>query len=447
MLRDDEIGALLGELCRKAGDEGQVIAIIDACHSGSATRGKKAMARQRRQYAAGEAPLIAFFASRPHERSYQVNGEDKKPYGPLTYAFCQAMQQAGPGTSYRGLFDRITRIMAGRSFRQTPEAEGDLDRLLFGGRVAPPPAYFKTLVVFDEARARLQGGLLNGLHPGTELALYPVDTRDTAALPPLATGVVGDRKAGLMECELILDQPLPREAFEQAWIFIRKRSFSGYDLQVALQIEDEEIRGVFHEMIERIPSASLTEAHPDLLIRQTARRRVELLMPDGAVLLSENYTRQKTDEFRNAIGDYAQAQFLRGLEIESARYQAEFRIEAENDAAGVRMRKEQARLIVTNQGAGRIFYTIIDIDPRNKTTILLPFGGWSPGDLMLGPGESRSHQVSFDAPGRETLKLIVTSAPIDLRAALRERERGARGGEFYDGEEFLVKTLIFEVVK
>ncbi|MBK6904968.1 MAG: caspase family protein [Saprospirales bacterium] len=198
LLRDDQMWALLEKLCEKAGPSGQVLVLIDACHAGGGARGKISSSRQHRQYAKNspdKAPLAAFFACLPHERSFQIMGEDRKPYGPLTYAFCLAMQQATPQTTYRSLFEKVVRTMAGRAFRQTPEVQGELDILLFGGRVEAPPPYFTPLVVLDETRAMVRGGLLNGLHPGTEVVLYPVDTRDTVGVESLAKGFIIDRKA------------------------------------------------------------------------------------------------------------------------------------------------------------------------------------------------------------------------------------------------------------
>ncbi|MFM8485519.1 MAG: hypothetical protein ACKOCH_04210, partial [Bacteroidota bacterium] len=80
-----------------------------------------------------------------------------------------------------------------------------------------------------------------------------------------------------------------------------------------------------------------------------------------------------------------------------------------------------------NRGQKTIFYSIIDIDSRNRVSVLLPGATGNPADYRLKPGETGTlHRVRFDTPGREVLKLIATPAPVDLRPALAGRRRNYR---------------------
>jgi hypothetical protein len=114
-----------------------------------------------------------------------------------------------------------------------------------------------------------------------------------------------------------------------------------------------------------------------------------------------------------------------------------------------------------------VYYTILDIDARNRVNVLLPGEGQLPAEYRLEPGAaSPPHAVRFDAPGREVLKLILTPVLIDLREAVATR--GRRSSSFmetlladsfqengpdrgtarkYHGNEAGVETVVLEVVK
>jgi hypothetical protein len=171
---------------------------------------------------------------------------------------------------------------------------------------------------------------------------------------------------------------------------------------------------------------------------------------------------------KKALAQYQQARFLRGLELQSETYRVDMELEPPEGKAAVRAGKDISALTLTNRGETRVFYTLLDIDSRDKVALLLPSEGWSPADLALNPGQSRTHRLSFDTPGKEVLKLVITPRPIDLRQAMTARQGGGQGRHFiedllvendpawngsrgskmmYGAGEAMVKTLIFEVTE
>ena len=480
LIRDDELSELFDHIRMKVGATGQVLVVLDACHSGTGMRGHhnsrkidNASLREINIPTAEKdlAPLVAFFSCQPQEQSLQVLAEDNKRYGPLTYAFCRAMQLASPQTTYRGLFDRISWIVAGYSTKFNPQAEGDLDQLLFGGSVHAPPTYFKTYTVINGQKARIHGGLLSGLNPGTEVVLYPIDTRDTAGVVPLATGFVADNNASLTECDIQLNQKLPFDQFEQAWIFIRRRSFSGYDVSVRLDISDTEAKRAVQEKLSTLSAIHQVEAGPsELLLHQTPQKKLQLFSADSTLLfetiLSVHKLELSLDALRDAIGNYAQAQFLRSLEFDGSPYAMVFSIAV---PAQLRVNRDSALITITNTSKEKLYYNILDIDGSNRVTVLIPGEKWLAGDLVLQPGQTIKYTIaSFNTLGKEVLKLISTPTLLDLRGAVNRRGRGKPGRSFmenlfqdtyiseqrtrgpvlkYKGNEAGVATLVFEVVK
>lgn len=151
-LRDDEFGELLDALRLKVGEKGSVVAVLDACHSGTGDRDNDdevyvrgtsyifappgfAPARQtgdRVVYdirtAAGMAPLTVIAACRPDQLNYEYRSpEDGRYYGSLTHALCSVMQETDGAIPLTTLFAelkaRITHQNAKRYRIQTPLIE------------------------------------------------------------------------------------------------------------------------------------------------------------------------------------------------------------------------------------------------------------------------------------------------------------------------------------
>ncbi|MBK6622455.1 MAG: hypothetical protein IPG32_16860 [Saprospirales bacterium] len=258
------------------------------------------------------------------------------------------------------------------------EVQGELDILLFGGRWRRHLLISSPLVVLDETRAMVRGGLLNGLHPGTEVVLYPVDTRDTVGVESLAKGFIIDRKAGLWSASWRLNKPCRRKLFEQAWVFVRKRCISGFDFGISLKTKDEELKEGLREMIGNFPSVRLTETDPDLLIGEGEEAAA------GAVVARQYRFVQRAIFFpknENAPGRLAKRHGESPASAIPSRpgvgdrcISCGFTLEAPNGSPEIRVNKDLSVLNISNEGPKRVYYTLLDIDARDKVTILLPSG-------------------------------------------------------------------------
>ncbi|MBD0259733.1 MAG: caspase family protein, partial [Cytophagales bacterium] len=137
-LRDDEFGRLLDRMRRKVGTAGEVIFTIDACHSGSVTRGEEAETSYVEMPVlpdaqAALAPFVVFSSSSYNQpTSETIDPARRRPVGPLSYAFSKSFAALGPKATYRSLFAEIKNIMAAKVPKQTPQVEGDLDRPVLG---------------------------------------------------------------------------------------------------------------------------------------------------------------------------------------------------------------------------------------------------------------------------------------------------------------------------
>lgn len=489
LIRDDDLGQWIKNLRHQTGPGGHVLVLLDACHSGSGLRGTAAAnAKPDRHKIAPEneekglAPFVALYSSMPHQPSIEMMVEANERCALLSWAFCKAMQQIQPSTTYRGLFEQTALHIATRSRKQTPQLEGEQDMLIFGGKVPPPVPYFRVVTALGPQEILLAGGLMHGLQAGAVVSVYPPEIRDTTGIIPLATGEVLETGLGLLESTVVLDREVLEAVLSSAWIFVAERRFNGYALKLRLEMPDVATADLIKDRLADMSALSLVNAEAAELTLSLGNGKLTLWSADGLVLWEERYARNRLDplfeSLREALGNYLQAQFLRGLEFDGSSFHADFHaqvsaspMEPSLGRAGLslRVQKDTVYLQVVNRSAKPIYYTILDIDARNVVKVLLPAPGWLPADFRLEPGaESQLHAVRFNAPGREVLKLIATPVPIDLRDTVASRGRSRKGRSFFEnlfeetyteggkrrgpsgkyrGSEAGVETVVLEVVK
>ncbi len=150
-LRDDELDILLKNIREKAGSSGNVTVLLDACHSGTATRhaededyirgtsyifappGEYFTERTKAPEKELEknrslAPLTVFSACSAGEVNYEYKPDEQQKYfGLLTYAFCRLMIQENASLSHAGFSSLLKMEMQQlgmkRKKQQTPFIE------------------------------------------------------------------------------------------------------------------------------------------------------------------------------------------------------------------------------------------------------------------------------------------------------------------------------------
>ncbi len=486
LLLDDELAQWLYRLRKKSGAEGQVFILLEACHSGGSMRGNRTPAGKSRykmelqgEEDAELAPFVAFYSSMPHQPSLEMFVEDGERLGLLTWAFCRAMGQVNEKSTWRGLFEQTELYIRTLSYKQTPQIEGMQDLLVFGGRVAAPLPYFRAITMINNREMLLGAGQIQGLHPGTRMALYPGETRDTASATPLAFGLVQEERCGLYECTILLDRPIADDQVAAAWIFVRENRFLQNSLYIYIEADEPGEAARIGESLTILPSVKIANTPAGAMSLFMKGTKLQLRSEEGVILWESGYRKENMDKTLKALQEELdkclQARFLGSLEFGESPYKTEFSVKTASETsdfspvARLRVQKDTAFLRIANKSQKPVFYTIIDIDSRNKVSILLPGPTGIPAEYRLKPGEvSALHRVRFDTPGREVLKLIVTPVPIDLRPALASRgmnnpgknyleslfahsfrlaasERGA--GMTYGGMEAGVATVVLDIVK
>jgi len=152
-LLDDDLGTMLRFLAERAGN---VVVIMDSCHSGGATRGNQGPPAGLRPRG-GHAPLgppkcgtlcrpdtagleseptpknlVFLSATQSHQLAYEA--PSLGPHGAFTYYFTQALNRLPANTTYAGLMGQVRASMSHFKSIQWPSLEGDGRRVVLDSR-------------------------------------------------------------------------------------------------------------------------------------------------------------------------------------------------------------------------------------------------------------------------------------------------------------------------
>lgn len=470
-LRDEELGEELDDLRIKLGAHGDLMVLVDACHSGTATRGEaktrggvpafapegykpqhsdanevgvfedsKASTRGNVE----KAPMVVISAARADELNYEYNG-----YGSLSVAFKRAFDNLNPNYSYRSLFSKIVKEMSVIAPKQTPALEGDIDRLLFGGEVISQESYYN-MTSLDGDFLTIDGGAFTGLNKGTTIKIFEAGTHQTKDKEPLATGTIVYSQA--FECSANLDKVLDGSA-KDYWVFADEKTFGDVSVKFRLdKVSNKKLRKSLESALEAYPLASIDNEKAVFDIEENGDRIRMVRVQDGEVYKD---TIRVDDEFamlKDRISTYAQGKFLKELELDNPDYNIELELipvkvvgrqvvdtlksEIMRDAGGLMqfMPGDKALIKITNNGTFPVYFNILDIGPDGEVYPVIPNPNKNenPKDFRIDAGQSYivpRKLLGFGEPyGLETFKIFASYEPLNFAPILRSKGTGAHRG-------------------
>ncbi len=205
-LRDLELACLIGEMVGKGL---RATLVLDCCHSGGTTRtsavprGGAAVDRTPRpgSSAVAPAPVLArnwrrLAASTPRdmhlgsgwlpdprgyvllaacqaqELAFEYAFDGHRKVGAFTHRLLEALRKMGTDCTYRQLHHRVGARVRSQFELQTPQLEGEADRLLFALEPAELPRHAVNVVGLDADRLILNTGQAQGIRAGARFAIF-----------------------------------------------------------------------------------------------------------------------------------------------------------------------------------------------------------------------------------------------------------------------------------
>lgn len=486
-LIDDELESWINRLRRKLGSGGQLLFSIDACHSGTASKGngrvRGAMPPLLLQAAALPAPLpqpeneSGYFNSKgavaknDAQSSFsliaatQANKQDyeyaDKQVGSLSYAFAEALKRVpAQPTTIRELFEQIRNNMAIIVPFQTPQLEGDRDVLLFNGSLVLQQAWYHVTGIDREGLLELNAGQLLGLNTGAVIGLYPPGTREIKTAIAFAGAEVV--RATPLRCWLKPDKKVNLEKALSCRAFQLAPSFEIANTLVYLeQLPDTLIKALQSSLpAKRIKLTNEPEKAALILTRDTANPNQLLLLNAGNRSLmippfsqSEPIAIESCDGriaglqapleyIIRTISNYSRNTIIRKVTLSDPDFGISLKllpaIINRSTAAitwlpdeGIQpkfsIHKSQAVLRIKNTGKNPGYVYLLEFNPAEKLCPILGFDG----ELRLEAGQSRDIELpdGFVPPaGRYLLKAYITRQPIgnELSWLITEQEAGTR---------------------
>ena len=411
-LIDDELNEYLERLRLKVGPGGDVIFILDACHSGTATRGETENSIFRGTHLKFElqpvqfnhsedrdkkfseqseninndvskfSPYAIISASGQQELNKEVKDLNNKGYGSLTFAFGKILTKSGALLTYKALFDYLRNemcILFEGKHQQTPQFEGETNRLIFAGNSVEIPAHCRVTSVINSQKAMVNIGELSGLTNGSELSFYPVNTVIQDKSKILAKGTV--KRVYATESEVYFGNSIKGKDLINSW---------GY------------ITSTYWPKIY----PSVTDMRADIIRRASANNPAinvsfEMIDPKTLQPFHPNQPLKTGDTFQIKIIN-----------------------ESEKDA----------------------FFQIIDIQPNNHIHLLFDLSDFSPIELMAKAGKAKIiENVKFriaEPVGVEMLKLVASEKQLDLSPIVTQKPVLNRNSQLHEFEKLL--NQIFE---
>ncbi|MEP7195697.1 MAG: caspase family protein [Saprospiraceae bacterium] len=479
LISDDELNKVLLTLRKQLTSTGQLIVALDACHSGTGTRGggtargtsepmassdyiqknlKQKLVKENNQVSesaslknANLASMIAFFGSSQNQVNYEMTNDQGVQYGSLSYALSKNLIISKKAESYRGLFDKIKIEMANIAPLQQPQAEGDLDTEILNGKALGSANYYKVISGSQDAQIVINAGFLQGVNTGSVVGFFLRETRDFENSKPIVIGTV--KRANAASSEITIDTAIDFKILAESWVYIIEKSMGDIKVEIDLKIKDATVSEKVKAKLLSYPFIKEDSKNAKLFIYDkelsSGQNYLFLSTLNNFILdssLIETMTTGSLIKLTKLITNYLRGQFLRKLEITSEDINLSFEIipvgsgnlDPDNlvplkaDASGLKSLKmgDQFQLYIINDGMKPAYFNVIDIQPDNTFSFLLPCQELTVEELRIAPGQKKLMTKIFGIlppKGNEVFKLIASSKPLDLISAY-----GTRGNKTQD---------------
>ncbi len=486
-ISDDELNIEYSKIRTKLGPTGHFLCTIDACHSGTSTRGigiargtdiplapadYRAKNRTKKtdnseldavQDESRMAPIVAFFGAMANQLNFEVHADDNKTYGALSFAFSKAINTLPQKASYQQLFDRIKLTISGTNSNQTPEFTGILAQPVLGGKYERTPDYFLIRDWHDETSLVIDGGFLKGISPGTVVGFYEPDTRDQNTSIPITKGTVIE--AGPSNSVIQIPDSISKEKIQFAWGIVMEENFGDLTIKVQFQSNKQNSDEFLKKELLSLPFILKVDSIGDILLIENQDSILLFTKNDYKIGAFPNVS-TRNDLFykiKKAITQFGQSQFLRKLEQENktiklvmkfipisrkgVKFNNNFSQDSLFDQSGniVLENKDVISIVITNTGTQKAYYSLLDIQPDNVTNVLCPRPTESPSDYMVEPGKKDTIPFNFTIGppfGAELFKLVASRNEFDLRKM--DQKRSISGNVKKDPFEMLIDQSYYQ---
>ena len=456
-LRDDEIGDFLKDLGGKVAPDGDILVLIDACHSGTGTRGycsaRGTLVRfgeEEMKYRRSQKEQTSFLdsledyptvslniisASGANELNYEYIDKTGNSCGSLSFAFSKCLSDVTPEMTYRGLFELICTEMATITPTQSPQLEGSKDTQVLGGKSVIQKPYFKINHQIDSCTVQVDCGKLFGVFDSSILVFHPAGTIDPSWSIPVAKGRVFNAK--MLTCDVRLQDPVSKDHIKSSWGFVAYQSLG--ELKTKVFLDTALNQGMVENLRKELGQSMLIEYSDspiDLIVnlsKTEGSERVEVFTVNDQLFLSESIDQIKPEltarKIASVIKNDARINLLKRINQEDKEIQVSFELVKDGQPCQSFTVGDSFRFHLVNKGEKKAYYNILDIQPDNIINPILPGVLRTPDECVIEAGDTIIIPEPFKIKppyGKEVMLLIASHKPLNLEFITRTKGGGAK---------------------
>ncbi len=134
--------------------------------------------------------FVLIAACRANEQANEHAFEKGETSGALSYWLVDSLKQVGPGFTYKMLHDRVLAKVHGQFVAQTPQLEGEGNRVVFGSEESLPQYAVTVMKVSSNDTVTLNAGQAHGVAPHSRFNVFQLHETDLTKV---------DRRIALVE--------------------------------------------------------------------------------------------------------------------------------------------------------------------------------------------------------------------------------------------------------
>lgn len=483
--RDDLFGEKVTQLRNNLGKNGDLLVTIDACHSGSGTRGpgvalprgaKDKMVSadfEKKKLAGGKDPngvfkestrtklnvadaatYVVLSGAQAQELNFECLDDQNKAVGSLSYAFSKAISNLEGKITYRALFAQVEGVMREKAPKQKPVLEGDgIDRELFGGKYLRQQPYITINATQSNSKnIVLNGGTVAGARVGSTVSFYPAGTSNVATAEPIAKGTVVN--ANNFTSTIRLEKENAELVKKMPWAFVTETAYGNNKVRLNLDSLNATEGKALQEALKDFQLVELTASCELYMGRSESGMGWALRYANTGSVFADDLDLTDTESIKEALKRYDRFRYLGNLKFSeqglSAKVELVFLDEKGNiDQAKTKSRTKFGRLElkeddevylkIINTGNKKLFVNVVDIQPDGKINPIIPNKKLT--DINNNPAPIRWEDCSVNrgdslffknlsiriAPpyGDEIFKVFLSSDPLDLEDILTDNNDAA----------------------
>ena len=466
--RDDEFGDKVILLRNKLGKGGDLLVILDACHSASGTRGGTEKVRGNQSPMVSKdfdknkmnakdndgvfkentktklnkdaATYVIISGAQAQELNSECRDDRGIAVGSLSYAISKTLLTMDGKVTYRNLFAQVEDVMRGKAPKQKPAIEGDgLDRELFGGNYQRQKPYFE--VNIDKSSndtITLNGGAVSGVTVGSIINFFPGGTADPTGKEPLQKGTV--IKAENFESFVKLETKNEELLKKKPWAFVSEMSYGKNKIILSVDSLTTETQQKIKDGLKDLKQVELNSKGDLYLGKPLTGDGLALMFPGTGVVFADGLDVNNPAGITDALKRFDRYRYLRNLSFADKNLSAKIELVYLDDKGVVDSNRLKERtkfgrlevkeddvvyLKITNTGAKDFYINIVDMQPDGMINPILPNkkSGIFVDACKVAAGKNavnlETMQIVIGPPyGEETFKVFLSASPIDLEEIL-----------------------------